>query len=43
MVSARLIEPAASKLAMPGAWADTTLTDDPGVAGADEDELYEAG
>ena len=32
----------ASKLAMPQAWADTTLADDLGIADADEDELYEA-
>jgi len=42
LVVARLIAPEASKLAMPDAWADTTLADDLGVADADEDELYAA-
>ena len=32
----------ASKLGMIGAWADTTLADDLGLADAHEDELYEA-
>ena len=42
MVAARLIAPAASKLGMVSAWADTTLAEDLGVADAHEDELYEA-
>ena len=42
MVAARIIAPDASKLGMVGAWADTTLADDLGVADANEDELYEA-
>ena len=41
-VAARIFAPEASKLAMPQAWADTTLADDLGVADAHEDELYEA-
>ena len=42
MVAGRIIAPEASKLGMVGAFADTTLTDDLGLAGVDEDELYEA-
>ena len=42
MVAGRIIAPEASKLGMAGAWADTTLADDLGVADANEDELYEA-
>ena len=42
MIAGRIIAPEASKLAMVGAWADTTLADDLGVADADEDELYDA-
>ena len=42
MVAARIIAPQASKLGMVGAWANTTLADDLGVADANEDELYEA-
>lgn len=42
MVAGRIIAPEASKLGMVGAWADTTLADDLGVADAHEDELYEA-
>jgi Transposase DDE domain len=42
MVVGRIIAPEASKLGMVGAWADTTLADDLGVADASEDELYEA-
>ena len=42
MIAGRIIAPEASKRGMVGAWADTTLTDDLGVADADEDELYEA-
>jgi Transposase DDE domain len=42
MIAGRIIAPEASKLAMTGAWADTTLADDLGVADAHEDELYEA-
>jgi hypothetical protein len=42
MVAGRIIAPEASKLAMAGAWADTTLGDDLGVADAHEDELYAA-
>ena len=41
MVAGRIIAPDASKLGMIGAWADTTLADDLGVADAHEDELYE--
>jgi len=42
MVAGRIIAPQASKLGMIGAWADTTLAEDLGVADAREDELYEA-
>lgn len=42
MVAGRIIAPEASKLGMVGAWGDTTLADDLGVADAREDELYEA-
>lgn len=42
MVVGRIIAPEASKLGMVTAFADTTLTDDLGVADADEDELYDA-
>jgi hypothetical protein len=42
MVAGRIIAPEASKLGMTRAWADTTLSDDLGVVGAHEDELYEA-
>ena len=42
MVAGRIIAPEASKLGMVGAWADTTLADDLGVADAREDELYAA-
>jgi Transposase DDE domain len=42
MVAGRIIAPQASKLGMVGAWADTTLAEDLGVADAGEDELYEA-
>ena len=42
MVAGRIISPEASKLAMTHAWADTTLTEDLGVADAHEDELYAA-
>ena len=42
MVAGRIIAPEASKLGMVGAWADTTLSHDLGVADAHEDELYEA-
>lgn len=42
MVAGRIIAPEASKLGMIGAWADTTLADDLGVADANEDELYAA-
>ena len=42
MVAGRIIAPEASKLSMVGAFADTTLTDDLGLTGVDEDELYEA-
>ena len=42
MVAGRIIAPEASKLGMVGAWADTTLADDLGVADADENELYAA-
>ena len=41
MVAGRIIAPEASKLGMIGAWADTTLADDLGLADAHEDELYE--
>lgn len=40
MVAGRIIAPEASKLGMVGAWADTTLAEDLGVADANEDELY---
>lgn len=42
MVAGRIIAPEASKLGMVGAWADTTLAEDLGVADAGEDELYAA-
>lgn len=42
MVAGRIIAPEASKLGMVGAWADTTLADDLGVADSCEDELYAA-
>lgn len=42
MVAGRIIAPEASKLGMIGAWADTTLGEDLGVADAHEDELYDA-
>lgn len=42
MVAGRIIAPEASKLGMIGAWADTTLADDLGVADATEDDLYAA-
>ena len=42
MVAGRIIAPEASKLGMTHAWADTTLSDDLGVADAHEDELYDA-
>ena len=42
MVAGRIIAPQASKLGMIGAWGDTTLADDIGVADAREDELYAA-
>jgi transposase len=42
MVAGRIIAPEASKLGMVGAWADTTLADDLGIADANENELYEA-
>lgn len=42
MVAGRIIAPEASKLAMTRAWADTTLAEELGVAGAHEDELYAA-
>lgn len=42
MVASRIIAPEASKLGMIGAWADTTLAEDLGVADANEDELYDA-
>ena len=42
MVAGRIIAPEASKLGMVGAWADTTLAEDLGVADANEDELYAA-
>jgi hypothetical protein len=42
MVAGRIIAPAASKLGMPQAWADTTLADDLALADACEDELYDA-
>ena len=42
MVAERIIAPEASKLGMTRAWADTTLSEDLGVADADEDALYAA-
>ncbi len=42
MVAGRIVAPEASKLGMVGAWTNTTLADDLGVADAHEDELYEA-
>ena len=42
MVAGRIIAPEANKLGMVGAWADTTLADDLGIADAREDELYDA-
>ena len=42
MVTGRIIAPEASKLGMTQALADTTLSQDLGVADADEDEFYEA-
>jgi hypothetical protein len=42
MVAGRIVAPQASKLALAQAWADTTLAEDFGVAGAHEDELYAA-
>ena len=42
IIAARIIAPTSSKLGMPRAWANTTLADDPGIANADEDELYAA-
>jgi len=42
MVASRIIAPEASKLGMVGAFGDTTLADDLGVAGAHEDALYDA-
>jgi Transposase DDE domain len=42
MVVGRIIAPEASKLGMVSAWADTTLSDDLGIADAHEDELYAA-
>ncbi len=42
MIVGRIIAPESSKLSMVGAFADTTLTDDLGLTGVDEDELYEA-
>ena len=42
MIAGRIIAPEASKLGMTQAWADTTLADDLGIAGAHEDELYAA-
>ena len=42
MIAARIITPEASKLSMAGAFSDTTLADDLGLRGVDEDELYEA-
>jgi hypothetical protein len=42
MVAGRIIAPKASKLVMTRAWADTTLADELGVDGADEDCLYAA-
>ena len=42
MVAGRILAPEASKLGMTQAWGDTTLSDDIGIAGAHEDELYKA-
>jgi hypothetical protein len=42
MVAERIIAPEASKLGMTQAWADTTLSEDLGVANVDEDALYAA-
>ena len=42
MAAARIIAPTASKLGIVGASADTTLADDLGLHGVDEDELYAA-
>lgn len=42
MISMRIVAPEASKLGMIPALHNTTLTDDLGIADADEDELYEA-
>lgn len=42
MAAGRIIAPETSKLGMIGAWADTTLSEDLGVADAHEDELYDA-
>ena len=42
MVAGRIIAPEASKLGMTRAWADTTLSEDLGIADAREDELYAA-
>jgi Transposase DDE domain len=42
MVAGRILAPEASKLGMIGAWADTTLADDLGVADANENDLYAA-
>ena len=42
MVAERIVAPEASKLGMTRAWADTTLADELGVAGVDEDALYAA-
>lgn len=42
MMAGRILAPEASKLGMIGAWADTTLADDLGVADANENDLYAA-
>jgi hypothetical protein len=42
MVAERILAPEASKLGMTRAWADTTLPEELGIAGADEDALYAA-
>ena len=42
MITGRIIAPEASKLGMVAAFADTTLADDLGLHGIDEDELYDA-
>ncbi len=42
MITGRIIAPEASKLGMVSAFVDTTLADDLGLHGVDEDELYEA-